>query len=98
MEKLTREKLYSLEQYSEKRAEFRNRVLEHKKNRQVSVGEHAFHDTVNRIAAQIRIEDVIPQRSEIQRRIERAGSPNGALPVLVRMNANITVCGSVKYR
>lgn len=49
----------------------------------VSVGEHAFHDTVNRIAAQIRIEDVIPQRSEIQRRIERAGSPNGDLPVLV---------------
>lgn len=49
----------------------------------ISVGEHALHDNVNRIAEQIRIEDVIPLRSEIQRCIERARPPDGQLPVLV---------------
>lgn len=63
----------------------------------IAVGEHAFHDHVNRIAEQIRIEDVIPLRSEIQRRIERARPPNGELPVLVgglrRMQPNDNAAG-----
>ena len=37
MNKLNREELYSLEQYAEQRAEFRDRVMEHKKNRRVNV-------------------------------------------------------------
>ena len=41
MTKLKREDLMSLEEYSEKRADFRNKVLEHKKTRNVALGEHA---------------------------------------------------------
>ena len=41
MTKLKREDLMSLEEYSEKRAEFRKKVLEHKKTRNVALGEHA---------------------------------------------------------
>ena len=38
MNPLTRENLFSLEQYSEKRPEFRARVIEHKKHRRVDIG------------------------------------------------------------
>jgi len=41
MTKLKREDLMSLEEYAEKRADFRKQVLEHKKNRNVALGEHA---------------------------------------------------------
>ena len=41
MAKLKREDLMSLEQYAEKRADFRKQVLEHKKARNVALGEHA---------------------------------------------------------
>jgi len=41
MTKLKREDLMSLEEYSEKRAEFRKGVLELKKDRAVALGEHA---------------------------------------------------------
>ena len=37
---LSREDLWSLEEYSEKRAEFRKGVLEHKKHRQLMLGNH----------------------------------------------------------
>ena len=41
MAKLTREKLDTLETYSENRNAFRQQVIEHKKNRRVALGEHA---------------------------------------------------------
>lgn len=41
MTKLKREDLMSLEEYAEKRADFRKDVLEHKKNRNIALGEHA---------------------------------------------------------
>ena len=41
MAKLKREDLWSLEQYAEKRAEFKKQVLAIKKDRQVALGEHA---------------------------------------------------------
>jgi len=41
MAKLKRKDLMSLEEYAEKRADFRNQVIEHKKNRNVALGEHA---------------------------------------------------------
>lgn len=40
MNKLSRETLYSLEEYAERRADFRAAVMAHKKCRQVSLGEH----------------------------------------------------------
>jgi hypothetical protein len=41
MQKLTRDKLYTLEQYALVRNDFRARVIAHKKNRQVQIGPHA---------------------------------------------------------
>ena len=41
MNKLSRADLWSLEEYSERRPSFRAEVMEHKKNRQVALGEHA---------------------------------------------------------
>ena len=38
---ITRSDLMSLEQYAEQRAEFRKRVLDHKKHRQVALGPNA---------------------------------------------------------
>ena len=41
MMKLSREDLFSLEEYAERRPEFRAAVLEHKKNRHVAIGPNA---------------------------------------------------------
>lgn len=41
MKKLSRQDLWSLEEYSERRVQFRNEVMAHKKNRQVALGDHA---------------------------------------------------------
>ncbi|MFK7794642.1 MAG: DUF3501 family protein [Gammaproteobacteria bacterium] len=41
MQKLTKHDLYSLEEYSVIRAEFRAKMIEHKKNRVLRLGEHA---------------------------------------------------------
>lgn len=49
MEKLTHEKLFSLEQYARARPGFRAKVIAHKKNRRVALGAHAalyFEDTL----------------------------------------------------
>lgn len=49
MEKLTRDTLYSLEEYSNMRNDFRKKVMEHKKHRKVGIGPHAslyFEDTL----------------------------------------------------
>ena len=40
MDKLSRQDLLSLEQYAEQRAEFRDRVMAHKKHRRVNIGPH----------------------------------------------------------
>ena len=41
MQKLTRDDLYSLEQYAEARDEFRATVLRHKRNRRLELGTNA---------------------------------------------------------
>lgn len=49
MEKLSRDNLYSLEQYAAMRDEYRKTVMAHKKNRQVAIGPNAtlyFEDNV----------------------------------------------------
>ena len=61
---LSREDLWSLEQYAEKRAEFRDKVLEHKKNRNVLLTPNArliFEDELTlryQIQEMLRIEKV----------------------------------------
>ena len=64
MKKLSRQDLWSLEEYSERRIQFRNEVMAHKKNRQVALGDHArlyFEDPITiryQIQEMLRIEKI----------------------------------------
>jgi hypothetical protein len=64
MQKLTRENLFSLEQYAEQRDEFRARVLEHKRDRRVALGTNAslyFEDLMTmqyQVQEMLRIEKI----------------------------------------
>ena len=64
MTHLTRDDLWSLEEYSTRRADFRAEVMAHKKNRQLALGEHVrfyFEDATTiryQIQEMLRIERV----------------------------------------
>lgn len=64
MPKLTRDDLWSLEEYAQERPAFRARVMEHKKQRQLALGEHVrlyFEDLMTikyQIQEMLRIERV----------------------------------------
>ena len=64
MTHLTRDDLWSLEEYATRRADFRTEVMAHKKNRQLALGEHArlyFEDATTiryQIQEMLRIEKV----------------------------------------
>lgn len=64
MEKLTRQNLYSLEQYSEIRNEFRKQVVEHKRDRRLQLGANAalyFEDDLTmkyQVQEMLRIEKI----------------------------------------
>jgi len=64
VKKLSRQDLWSLEEYSERRIQFRNEVMAHKKNRQVALGDHArlyFEDPTTiryQIQEMLRIEKI----------------------------------------
>lgn len=66
-EKLTHDKLYSLEQYARSRPEFRARVMAHKKNRMVHLGEHVT----------LLFEDALTMQYQVQEmlRLERMFEP-----------------------
>lgn len=69
MQKLARSDLYSLEQYAEKRAEFRAQVLEHKRPRRVKLGEHAALYFEDRLTIQYQVQEVL----RVERIFEAAG-------------------------
>ena len=69
MQKLTRDDLYSLEQYSEIRDEFRNQVLAHKRNRRVELGTNAALYFEDRLTMQYQIQEML----RIERIFEAAG-------------------------
>ena len=64
MNKLTHANLYSLEDYSRLRPEFRSKVMEHKKDRRIAIGEHAtlyFEDSLTmqyQVQEMLRIEKI----------------------------------------
>ncbi len=69
MNKLTRADLFSLERYAEVRPEFRARVMSHKQNRQLPIGDHAtlyFEDT---LTMQYQVQEML----RIERIFEAAG-------------------------
>jgi hypothetical protein len=59
MELLTRKDLFSLEKYAEVRNDFRRRVMEHKKTRQVSVGRHATLYFEDRLTMQYQVQEML---------------------------------------
>jgi hypothetical protein len=69
MEKLTRNDLYSLEQYAENRPQFRAGVLEHKKNRKVHLGPSATLYFEDRQTIQYQIQEML----RVERIFEAAG-------------------------
>lgn len=69
MQKLTKDTLYSLEEYSNIRNDFRKKVIEHKKHRQVHIGPHAT----------LYFEDLMTMQYQVQEmlRIERIFEAEG---------------------
>lgn len=59
MEKLTRETLYSLEQYSGLRNDFRMKVMEHKRNRRLPLGENATLYFEDRLTMQYQVQEML---------------------------------------
>jgi hypothetical protein len=57
--KLTRDDLWSLEQYAEKRNEFRAQVIEHKKSRQVAIGPNATLYFEDRMVMQYQVQEML---------------------------------------
>lgn len=59
MKKITRQDLYSLEVYSEKRAEFRRRVMEHKAHRRLPLGQHLMLYFEDRLTIHYQIQEML---------------------------------------
>ncbi len=56
---LTRNDLWSLEQYAEKRSDFRKQVMQHKKNRRVALGPNAALYFEDRLTLQYQIQEML---------------------------------------
>ncbi|MCU0934189.1 MAG: DUF3501 family protein [Thiobacillaceae bacterium] len=69
MTPLTRQDLFSLEKYVEIRKDFRAKVIEHKKNRRVPLGEHAALYFEDRLTMQYQIQEML----RIEKIFEAAG-------------------------
>ena len=59
MQKLTREDLYSLEQYSTMRSEFRDKVLAHKRDRRLELGTNAALYFEDRMTLQYQVQEML---------------------------------------
>jgi len=69
MDQLRKEDLFSLEQYAEQRADFRARVLEHKKNRRVDIGPNLSLYFEDRLTIQYQVQEML----RIEKIFEAAG-------------------------
>ena len=59
MEKITREDLFSLEEYSAMRQDYRAKMMQHKKNRVLRLGEHATLHFEDRELMQYQIQEML---------------------------------------
>jgi len=59
MNKLTRKDLYSLEQYSEMRNDYRKKVMAHKENRRVELGDHVLLSFEDKLIMQYQIQEML---------------------------------------
>ncbi len=69
MQALSRSDLMSLEQYAEQRAEFRRRVLEHKKPRRIDIGPNFALYFEDRLTIQYQVQEML----RIEKVFEKAG-------------------------
>lgn len=69
MAKLTRQDLFTLEKYAEIRNDFRARVIAHKKNRRVPLGEHAALYFEDALTMQYQVQEML----RIEKIFEAAG-------------------------
>jgi len=88
MDQLRREDLLSLEQYSEQRADFRARVLGHKKNRRVDIGPNLSLYFEDRLTIQYQVQEML--------RIEKIFEAEGIEEELAVYNALIPDGGNLK--
>ncbi|MDH3639369.1 MAG: DUF3501 family protein [Gammaproteobacteria bacterium] len=59
MDKLTRQDLYSLEDYDQRRSEFRVQVMAHKRNRVVRIGQHAGLYFEDRLTMHYQVQEML---------------------------------------
>lgn len=95
MNKLSRDQLFSLEQYATERAAFRAQVIEHKKPRRVQLGEHLVILFEDRLTMQYQIQEML--------RIERIFEPAAieeeleAYNPLIPDGANLKATMQIEY-
>ena len=78
MKKLTRDDLMTLEEYAKQRPAFRAKVLDHKKPRKISLGEHATLYFEDRLTMQYQIQEML--------RVERIFEEEGIMEELNAYN------------
>jgi len=95
MNKLTRSDLLSLETYTQQRADFRARVMAHKKKRSVHVGEHLTLIFEDRLSIQYQVQEML----RIERIFEAAGIDDelGAYNPLIPDGRNLKATLMVEY-
>jgi hypothetical protein len=69
MQQLTRDDLFSLEEYAESRNDFRSKVLQHKRNRRIELGTNAALYFEDRMTMQYQIQEML----RIEKIFEAAG-------------------------
>jgi len=95
MKKLTRDELMGLEQYATERSDFRSKVMAHKKNRQVQIGEHATLYFEDRLTIQYQIQEML----RVERIFEAAGIQEelDAYNPLIPHGSNWTATFMIEY-
>jgi hypothetical protein len=95
MQKLTRDDLYSLEQYAQVRGDFRAKVMAHKKNRQVPIGVHATLYFEDRLTMQYQVQEML----RVERIFEREGIEEelGAYNPLIPDGSNWKATFMIEY-
>lgn len=95
MQKLRPADLLSLEDYAKQRSDFRSKVMEHKKNRQVHLGEHAMLYFEDRLTMQYQVQEML----RIERIFEQEGIQEelDAYNPLIPDGANLKATFMVEY-
>ena len=95
MSKLTRDDLYSLEQYADIRNDFRAKVMAHKQNRKVAIGPHMTLYFEDRLTMQYQIQEML----RIEKIFEAAGIEEelGAYNPLIPDGSNWKATFMIEY-